>query len=303
MKAIRHGAFVPLFVIGLWTARDSVAADPRIREVIYDPRAVVTVPVKRGVVTHVLLLPDEAITDVASGLGSDCAKSEASWCVSAQVGGRNLFVKAKSSAGAPNNVAVVTDRRTHAFLFTVLPDTSTAPPVYRLTLSAPAVRLAATAVSPAAPDAAPMPVVPSNDATAVLAERLSAQPLVVNARYSIAEGSVSSAIVPTLVFDDGRFTYLRFGGNREVPAVFQVLDDGGEVVVNTRMEGDLLVVDRTSPRLVLRAGPAVVAVWNDAFDADGHAPTHGTTVTGVERAMRNDRTTRVRTPLDIGKAP
>ena len=29
------------------------AVDPRLREVVYDPRAVVTVPVKRGVVTLV----------------------------------------------------------------------------------------------------------------------------------------------------------------------------------------------------------------------------------------------------------
>ena len=33
-------------------------ADPRLREVVYDPRAVVTVPVKRGVVTLVVLDAD-----------------------------------------------------------------------------------------------------------------------------------------------------------------------------------------------------------------------------------------------------
>ena len=48
-------------------------ADPRLREVVYDPRAVVTVPVKRGVVTLVVLDADESITEVAAGLGGDCA--------------------------------------------------------------------------------------------------------------------------------------------------------------------------------------------------------------------------------------
>src|SRR5215207_6729259 len=72
--------------------------DPRLREVQYDPRAIVTVPVKRGVVTHILLDGDESITDVASGLGGDCAKPDAVWCIAAQPGGRNLFVKAKSTA-------------------------------------------------------------------------------------------------------------------------------------------------------------------------------------------------------------
>jgi type IV secretion system protein VirB10 len=97
---------------------------------------------------------------------------------------------------------------------------------------------------------------------------------VLNSHYSIAEGSASQDIVPTLVFDDGRFTYIRFPGNREVPAVFHVLPDGSETLVNTRMEDDLLVVDRVSRRLMLRAGQAVVGVWNEAFDS-GWRPSLG----------------------------
>ena len=104
-----------------------------------------------------------------------------------------------------------------------------------------------------------------------------------NADYSISEGAGSEDIVPSLVFDDGRFTYFRFANNREVPAVFHVQGDGSEALVNVRMEGDLLVVDRVSRRLMLRAGQAVVGVWNEAFDPDGVPPTNGTTVPGVER--------------------
>jgi type IV secretion system protein VirB9 len=111
-------------------------------------------------------------------------------------------------------------------------------------------------------------------------------PDVVNSDYSIAEGQGSMDIIPTLIFDDGRFTYLRFPNNREVPAVFHVLSDGSETLVNTRMEGDLLVVDRVSRRLMLRAGQQVIGVWNEAFDIDGIAPKAGTTVNGVERVLR-----------------
>jgi type IV secretion system protein VirB9 len=68
--------------------------------------------------------------------------------------------------------------------------------------------------------------------------------------------------------------------------VFHVLGDGGETLVNTRMEDDLLVVDRVSRRLMLRAGSAVVGVWNEAFDLDGVAPGGGTTVPGVHRALK-----------------
>ncbi len=262
-------------------------ADPRLREVFYDPQAVVTVFVKRGVVTDIVLDANEAITDVASGLGADCAKPESSWCVAAQPGGRHLFVKPKSTAGAPNNIAVVTDRRTHSFRFVLLADRDARQPVYRLSVkaAAPAQITTPTLSVPMSALAVAEPSPPSS--AELIKERLTAAPHPVNSSYSIAEGKGSEDIVPTLVFDDGRFTYLRFPNNREVPAVFHVLPDGSETVVNARMEGDLLVADRVSRRLMLRAGSAVVGVWNDAFDLDGVPPNNGTTVSGVDRSLKS----------------
>ena len=99
-------AFACTALCGIATAAPD--ADPRLREVVYDPRAVVTVPVKRGVVTLVVLDPDESITEVAAGLGGDCTKADAAWCVAAQPGGRNLFVKAKSSASPQVESIVIT---------------------------------------------------------------------------------------------------------------------------------------------------------------------------------------------------
>jgi type IV secretion system protein VirB9 len=273
------------------TAALAQAPDPRLREVVYDAQSVVTVPVRRGVVTHLVLGADEAITELGSGLGADCGKPEAPWCIAAQPGGRNIFVKPKSTAGAPNNLAVVTDRRTHAFRLVVLSDGDTRAGVYRLVVRAPVQRPAAAAAARPGP-ALPPPAMaiaeplPAPSAQALVAERLKAGPQLLNAEYSIAEGSASADIVPTLIFDDGRFTYLRFAGNREVPAVFQVLGDGSEAVVNVRMEDDLLVVDRVARRLMLRAGTAVVGVWNEAFDIDGVPPVDATTVPGVRRTVR-----------------
>ena len=270
------------------------ASDPRLREVVYDPKAIVTIPVKRGVVTLVMLDADEAIAEVASGLGGDCTKAEAAWCIAAQSGGRSLFVKPKSTASAANTVAVVTDRRSHAFRFVVLADGDPKPPVYRLVVKAPVVRIAAPARMAqrdglALPPVATLPPVPFPPTPQQLvSERLQAKAQVLNSSYSIAEGDASEDIVPALIFDDGRFTYLRFPGNREVPAVFHVLGDGSETLVNARMEDDLLVVDRVSRRLMLRAGSAVVAVWNDAFDLDGVPPERGTTVPGVRRTLKAD---------------
>lgn len=262
--------------------------DPRLRDVVYDPLAVVTVTVKRGMVTLVVFDTDEVITEVAVGQGGDCSKADAVWCVAAQPGGRTLFVKAKSGADAPNNLAVVTDRRTHALRFVVLADNDRQQPVYRLSVKAPRQPKPAPGLTPqdlaalAALPSVPSPPTPQQ----LVAERLQAKPTVMNTQYSLAEGDGSQDIVPTLVYDDGRFTYLRFPGNREVPTVFHVLGDGSETLVNARMEDDQLVVDRVSRRLMLRAGTAVIGIWNEAFDLEGSPPEGATTVPGVQRMLK-----------------
>jgi type IV secretion system protein VirB9 len=270
--------------------------DPRLREVRYDPGVVVTVPVKRGAVTLVVLDSSEAITEMGSGHGADCSKPDTSWCIAAQPGGRHIFIKPKSNAAAATNLVVVTDRRSHAFRFVVLADGDAREPVYRLAIKTeqrppPAVASTGPAPlssSPATEAAAPQFQAPST--AELIAHRLSAAPTLVNSAYSLAEGSNSEDILPALIFDDGRFTYFRFPNNREVPAVFHVLGDGSETLVNTRMEGDLLVVDRVSRRLMLRAGAAVVGVWNDAFDIDGVPPSEGTTIAGVRRLVKGAAT-------------
>jgi type IV secretion system protein VirB9 len=265
-------------------------ADPRLREVTYDPQAVVNVPVQRGVVTLIVLGDDEAVQEVATGLGADCSKPEAAWCVAAQPGGRTVFVKPKSGANTPNTLSVVTTARTHAFRLQLLADQGGGTPTYRLVVKAlqkpmPTPMPAAAAAAP--PFAFP-PTVPTPSPHLVVKERLLAKPSVLNSSYSIAEGEHSTDIVPSLVFDDGRFTYFRFPGNREVPAVFQVLEDGRETVVNARIEDELLVADRVTRRLMLRSGSAVVGIWNDAFDLGGLPPTEGTTVPGVRRHLKTD---------------
>jgi type IV secretion system protein VirB9 len=39
---------------------------------------------------------------------------------------------------------------------------------------------------------------------------------------------------------------------------------------------------------MLRAGSAVVGLWNDAFDLDGIPPLEGTTASGVQRILKAD---------------
>lgn len=262
----------------------AVARDARLREVAYDPDRILSVPVRRGVVTLVVLGEDESLVEAATGLGADCAKADAAWCIAVQPGARTLFVKPRSTATAANNVTLVTNRRVHHLRFEVLGEGAPHGEVYRLTIHAPPAPVPAP-VNVA--DATPAPRrPPARSAAQIVNDRMAAPPVVLNTAYSLAQGRHAQDIVPSMVFDDGRFTYLRLGGNREIPAVFHVLDDGSETLVNARMQDDLLVVDRVSRRLMLRAGPAVVGIWNDAFDGQGHGAEGGTTVDGVRRVLR-----------------
>ena len=94
----RPCACCPLLVVALMGASANAAQaahpDPRLREVTYDARTVITVPVKRGIVALIAFDADESISEVAAGLGGDCVKPEAPWCVAAQPGGRAPGVSA-----------------------------------------------------------------------------------------------------------------------------------------------------------------------------------------------------------------
>lgn len=75
--------------------------------------------------------------------------------------------------------------------------------------------------------------------------------------------SGNNQIMPVHVYDDGHFTYFELAPNQPVPAVFAVDDrQGKESVVNTRREGNLLVVQRLAPQFSLRNGGLVASVFN-----------------------------------------
>ena len=220
----------------------------------------------------------EHIKTVAAGQGADCVQAADPWCVSWPSEAGFLFVRPKSLAKYPLTLAVVTDQHTYSLEFDPLALGSSKAAVHRLTFTyAPAKPPgeekveAGEAVSPA---------------EFLLSRRLAAQPVPVNADYTIALGARSEDLAPLLVFDDGRFTYLKWPGNREVPAVFEVRSDASENVVNTRMQGDLIVVDRVVRALVLRMGKAVASIRNESFDAQGIAPVQGTTASGVVRTEK-----------------
>lgn len=263
-------------------------ADPRLRIVRYSPDAIVSVPVRRGMVTQLVLAEDEAIvSQPAMGKGSDCAREIDTWCVIAS--GRDIFIKPKTGA-TTNNMIVVTTQRRHAFEFHVLPESSLGKPVMRLSVVLPPPPpLPPMLLSPPAPMVAVGP--PPITVKELIDNRMRAEPQVRNTHYSVAVGASSEDIVPVMVFDDGTQTYFSFPNNRPIPTVFQTGPDQSEEMVNVRMQDDKLIADRVARRFVLRLGESVISIINEDFDIDGVPPANGTTVPGVARVLRSASST------------
>ncbi|ELV7517171.1 P-type conjugative transfer protein VirB9 [Photobacterium damselae] len=86
-----------------------------------------------------------------------------------------------------------------------------------------------------------------------------------NYHYFMQVGERSSHITPIGAYDDGRFTYLTFSPDSEIPAVYAVDSEGKESLANTHIDPtDLnrLVINQTNPQWVLRLDNAVVGVTN-----------------------------------------
>jgi type IV secretion system protein VirB9 len=71
-------------------------------------------------------------------------------------------------------------------------------------------------------------------------------------------------IIPSKMFDDGRFTYFQFSQNSVVPAIFSVDPSSGfESMVNYRVTKKYFVVERVSPQFSLRNGNDIACIYNN----------------------------------------
>lgn len=77
--------------------------------------------------------------------------------------------------------------------------------------------------------------------------------------------SGDNAISPKEVFDDGRFTYMRFDKSGMLPAVFAVDAQGFEELVNYRIVGDYMMIERVVAIFTLRNGADTVCVFNEVL--------------------------------------
>jgi type IV secretion system protein VirB9 len=208
--------------------------DPRIRTVFYNPDQVVLLKAYFGYQMMLEFGPDERIENVSIGDG-------VAWQVTPNKKATLLFLKPVEKA-APTNMTVVTDQRRYAFQLV-----SSARGGDRAPDMAYVVRF----IYPPAPRP---PAVAKLEAPSPPERR--------NILYTYTGSRV---LLPSLVFDDGRFTYFQWPEGVSIPALFVIAPGGGESLVNYTVRDGYQVVEQTAAKFVLRDGKEVTTVINDGW--------------------------------------
>jgi type IV secretion system protein VirB9 len=262
-------------------------ADPRVRYVTYKVDDVVELKVRRGVVTRIILGSDEKILSSGTGFDARCDKDDLEWCIRADKDSNQIWIKARDRA-THNNIEIATDKRDYSFRVGLLSDApgggNSNQETYRVIFQYPVTmpRIPAILTRTGAVELPTNPV-------AELNARMESRPIPRNANYTMDAISGGELVAPSMVFDDGRFTYFRFPNNREIPAFFAIGANNEESRVNLHMEGDIVVVHRLARKFLLRLGKAVAAVYNEAFDSDGISTSNGVVVPDVTRELKAAR--------------
>jgi type IV secretion system protein VirB9 len=231
------------------------AADQRIRALLYDPGAVVTVTGQPGIQSTIEFAPDERIENVAIG-------DSAAWQVTPNRRASLLFLK-PNLPGGRTNMTVVTDRRT--YMFDLVAARRTTAPLYALRFVYPEPILPA--------------VVPARIDPPLVA--VSQRPTALDLHFDWS-GKGKSALLPRRAFDDGQALYLAWDRDSALPAMLSADPQGVEGPVNYSMKGDYVVIDQIPDRLILRSGSATATLSRTSAIAE---PATGRTAR-EERAAR-----------------
>jgi type IV secretion system protein VirB9 len=201
------------------------ADDPHVQSVVYNPDQVVVIKTRVGVATLIQFDKREWI-DPSSLVGMGDAEA---WKLSAK---RSNILFKPVAARPDTNLTVVTDKRT--YLFRLESAKGTQPATYILRFSYPEEQGSA-GTGQSAPCASG------------------------KQNYNYVKWG-SAELAPSAAWDDGTFTCFRFPKNTDLPEVFRKMPDGTEMLVNTHMQDDVLVVHDLSSEYRLRLGNQVLGV-------------------------------------------
>lgn len=253
------------------------AADPRIRTIDYDPQQVVRIVGVFRTATQIRFSASETILHVALG-------DTSSWEVAPET---NILFAKPTAARAPTNLIVTTrteggETRHYTFELATRAGASSrsAPDTFFV-------------VQFRYPDAEKRQL---QAALSAEAQALEQKVLQLRLDRGVLEGprnlayelKGSTAIAPSEVTDNGRFTVLRFPGAQAVPAVYVVSPDGAEALVPFDVRGEFLVVHQTAAQLRLRKGREALCIFNLAFQPAGRPTGTATSAPDVDRAVREE---------------
>lgn len=254
------------------------AYDARVRVVDYNPANVVRLTTFYGVSTHVQFGQGEVIKDIATG-------DDQAWALVPR-SGNHLFIKPRAT-NADTNLTVITNKRVYQFALIVREEDRKNAHAWR----DPNLIFSLSFRYPDEERAREEALAKARNEEAIrrdVQDRLdTAKTEVRNYDYWLA-GALE--VSPTEVHDNGRFTRLVFGNNRDMPAVYAVDSKGEESLVNTNVEGNTIVVHRVYRKLILRKGNYVACLVNKSFDFDnGRDNTTGTVAPDVQRILKETK--------------
>ena len=229
------------------------AKDARVQYVTYDPDNVINIRSQIGRATLIQLEQDERLVGDSATLGMGDGEA---WNLS--VKGNNIIFKPKAHSPTTNMI-VTTNKRTYVFHLSLVSQTKKGQkaqlPTYILRFNYPDTKKAVLHAE----------MEKQKQASAIL-RNLPKQKDGLNYQYW---GKGDRALSPTSVFDNGLFTFFQFNNGRDLPAIYKIMPDGSEMLLNTHIEGDTVIVHETAKNYVLRLGKSVMGIENRGFNEKG----------------------------------
>jgi type IV secretion system protein VirB9 len=251
-----------------------IGDDPHIQGFDYTPQDVFQISTKIGVATVIQLEDGERVAGDVSGLGMGDSKA---WKVT--VSGSNIFMKPAGDF-PDTNMVLVTDRRTYAFKVVTAKKGEPVSYVVRFAYPDTEKRLKTQAAAAAAQAAATQAAINAKVGAII--------PPIINTDYQMLADKKSLILAPSRLWDDGRFTYFKYPNGKDLPAVYKLLPDGTEALVNSHIDGDTLVVHEKAAGFILRLGSLVMQIKNSQKNQATRFNDSGTSVMGAIRIEKGE---------------
>ena len=212
--------------------------DSRIREVWYNETQVVEIATSFGFATTVEL-GNESVKTIVAG-------DTIGWQIIPQ--GNRVFIKPAErpqKGMSSTNITIITDKRNYYLHAFIAPRTK---PVFVVRYRY---------------DRPPQPPTSTADSgTSSSSRKIAGSNLVKPYRNYNYAMTGDKKIVVQRVFDDGQFTYFKFDPRKPLPTIYKVNSRGRDEIVNTRKEGDFIVVEAVGEMFTLRDGDLHKCVKN-----------------------------------------